>query len=170
MADLPNLQASRVAIISSLSRYLGQRIDQICPYYNDLHFNHCAHFVSHALQIRIPHSALCTNVGENADYSKRNEGFCVRVNQVFNSCSNRRMWSDQDQNDRCFVVATVADNVTSKKSVTIGDNPKKHVGVLISGKIINFSNQNKLVMNRTIDEFRTLYGPKTVLLASDPPI
>jgi hypothetical protein len=156
-------------ISSLLLASLGKTREEFCTRYHSAHDNHCAHFVSHILQLRIPHSALCTNVGDNIDYATRNTGFSVRVNQVYNHSSNRRRWNDATPEGNCFVVATIEDNITAEKPLMIGTHPRKHIGIMSDGKVYNFSNTHNKVVSKTMAEFKTHYGNETVLLLADLP-
>lgn len=158
-------------MIAGLEQYVGQSISQICSFYGTApHINNCAHFVSHALSYRIQGAALCSNVaGTTCDYKHRHEGFCIRVDQVFNSLSNRGNWPEKPPTGQKIAVAMLKSNFVDDANFLIGDQPKKHIGIFHQGLIYNFSNSNHIVKKSPVDHFKTLYGVGTILLIADLP-
>jgi hypothetical protein len=157
----------------NLETYLGQSVKDFCGKYGDVgdSENHCAHFVSHVLQLRIPGAALCSNVaGSGYSYEERRKGFCIRVDQVFNSCKNRAYWNDKALPSQvCFMVATIESNVGSKDPLTIGAMSKKHIGFYRAGWVYNYGNKNDKVRKASVADFKLHYGGKTILLKADLP-
>ena len=162
----------------TLAAYLGKSVEDFCGKYGKVgdgmhHRNHCAHFVSHALSLRIPGAALCSNVaGTSYPYAERMLGYCIRVDQVFNSCENRSLTTAEAamRADKCILVTTIGGNVEDKAAVKIGTNPRKHIGVLMNGRVYNYSNAKSKVVTLSVVEFSRIYGSKaTVLLKADLP-
>lgn len=156
----------------NLEAYLGKTVVDICGKYGTVGdtFNHCAHFVSHVLGLRIPGAALCSNVGDSTyTYAERNLGYCIRVNQVFNSCKNRARWSDGDLDGSCLIIATIAANIESESPLTIGQMSKKHIGFHVCGQVYHYSNTQDKVIKQAVSIFRNHYGAQTVLLRCDFP-
>jgi hypothetical protein len=156
----------------NLDGYLGQTVVDFCGKYGSVGdaFNHCAHFVSHVLGLRIPGAALCSNVGDSTyTYAERAQGYCVRVNQVFNSCENRARWSDDDLGGSCLIIATIEANIESRSSLTIGQMTTKHIGFNVCGQVYHYSNRVDQVIRQPVGEFRNHYGARTVLLRCDLP-
>ena len=157
----------------NLETYLEQSVKDFCGKYGDVDDseNHCAHFVSHVLQLRIPGAALCSNVaGSGYSYEERRQGFCIRVNQVFNSCKNRAYWNDKSLPSQvCFIVATIEANVESKDPLTIGTMKQKHIGFYSGGWVYNYGNKNDKVRKTSLANFKLHYGEKTILLKADLP-
>src|SRR5258707_1202361 len=88
-----------------LDKLLGQTVETYCGKYGSVgdDINHCAHFVSHVLGLRLPNAALCSNVGGTRyPFEERAKGFCIRVNQVFNSCKNRAFWDGEAESGVCI--------------------------------------------------------------------
>lgn len=177
MPDPQPIPTDNLSIIAAksinLDGYLGQSVVDFCGKYGSVadSQNHCAHFVSHVLQLRIPGAALCSNVGGSSySYEDRRKGFCVRVNQIFNSCSNRARWDDRHlPAGVCFVVATVESNIESENPLRIGEMRKKHIGFYSGGQVYNYGNTNDAVRKTPLADFKRHYGAKTVLLKSDLP-
>jgi hypothetical protein len=171
---IPTDNQSAVAAKSvNLDTYLGQSLVDFCGKYGSVgdNQNHCAHFVSHVLQLRIPGAALCSNVGGSSyTYAERRNGFCIRVNQIFNSCSNRARWDDKSvPSGVCFVVATLEANIESEDPLTIGEMKKKHIGFYTAGHVYNYGNTNDKVRKTPLADFKRHYGAKTILLKADLP-
>jgi hypothetical protein len=163
----------------NLDAFLGKTIDEVCGKYGGVGdgINHCAHFVSHVLQLRIPGAALCSNVGDDDDvvnpnkwkYAERHNGFCVRVNQVFNSCNNRMRFDFQPATATCLIVATLEGNIEKESPLTIGSSSNKHIGFLVGSDVYNYSNTRDKVVKVPTSEFKSHYGSKTILLRCDLP-
>lgn len=156
----------------NLDSYLDQTVADFCGRYGSVgdSFNHCAHFVSHVLGLRIPGAALCSNVGSSTySYAERAQGYCIRVNQVFNSCENRARWSDAGESGTCLIVATIPANIESGSPVAIGQMSRKHIGFHVNGQVYHYSNTRDLVVRQPVGEFRNHYGAETVLLRCDLP-
>jgi len=171
---IPTDNQSAVATKSiNLDKYLGQSVIDFCGKYGSVgdSENHCAHFVSHVLQLRIPGARLCSNVAGTSDsYDDRRKGYCVRVNQVFNSCNKRARWDDRSLPvGVCFVVATLEANIVSEDPLTIGDMSKKHIGFYSGGQVYNYGNANDKVRTTSLADFKRHYGAKTILLKADLP-
>ncbi len=159
----------------NLEPYIGKSVVDFCGKYGSVgdSENHCAHFVSHVLQLRIPGAALCSNVGgeeSSWSYVERRNGYCVRVNQVFNSCKNRARWNDNSiPRVPFFVVATVPANIESEDPLTIGTMSRKHIGIYVGGMIYNYGNASDAVRKVSVATFKHHYGATTVLLKADLP-
>ena len=172
--QIQNLGRAVAALVNSpvLTPYVGQRIDEICGRYGRVgdSFNHCAHFVSHALQLRLPGAALCSNVeGTTYPYAERRNGFCIRVNQVYNSLANREAWPAGDVSGNYIIVATIPANIVERDPPAVGTMSRKHIGFYVSGDVIHYSNTRDRVVMQRLDDFRNHYGATTVLLKADMP-
>jgi len=156
----------------NLDAFMGKTVVDFCGKYGKAgdDFNHCAHFVCHVLGLRIPGAALCSNVGGSTyTYEERAQGYCIRVNQVFNSCGNRARWSDRDLDGSCLIVATVAANIERQSPLSIGQMPRKHIGFHVCGQVYHYSNTQDKVIKQGVREFGSHYGIGTVLLRCDFP-
>jgi hypothetical protein len=158
-------------MVAGLETYVGKNIHAICGKYGDAPgTNNCAHFIGHVLGYRLPGAALCSNCeGTKYTYAERHAGFCIRVDQIYNSLRNRSMWPAVLPNTQCMVVAMLASNIKDKKSYTIGDQPDKHIGIFDHGLVYNYSNSQKHAVRVPIAKFKHHYGVHTILLKADLP-
>jgi hypothetical protein len=96
-------------------------------------------------------------------FATRHTGVTMRVNDVFNYCTvTGHFVKDHEIPDAVkgfnafFVVATVAANVIDANgAIVIHDNPRKHIGICIDGKVWNFSNSRHVVV---CDEIKTFFS------------
>jgi hypothetical protein len=134
--------------ILELDAYLGKNIQDICPrgYVAD-NLNHCAHFVSHVLGLNF--GMTCGNMVHG-----KGEAATIRVNEIFERCPQVGRWEDQDRT--CFYMGLVF--ITNPKMVniqnrTMGNQPRKHVGIFIGSKIWHYSNTKDCVVWQTPEQF-----------------
>ena len=132
---------------SDLNAYLGKNISAICnngfvaP--ND---NHCAHFVSHAMNYRFGYNCQLAGHGKSP-------GMNIRVHEVFAKCPSVGAWADRPATlSPCLVFVTGASNVNVAKKV-MENIPKKHIGIFIGGTIWHYSNSHHKVVTQTPEEF-----------------
>jgi hypothetical protein len=135
------------------------------------HQNHCAHFVCHAIDLKIGRP-LCGDM----KFATRHTGVTMRVNDVFNYCTvTGHFAKDGEIPDAVkgfnafFIVATIAANVFATNGmIMIHDNPKKHIGICINNKVWNFSNGHHVVVCDEMKAFffkmRRAYGQHTTFL------
>ncbi|MFA0813029.1 hypothetical protein [Microbulbifer epialgicus] len=121
-----------------LETSLGKNISQICG--NKFHSpsdNHCAHFVSHILELDFPFN--CKNYsGGNSDPAN------VRVQEIFPKCPKVGKWEDANKEITHLVFVTKIDNVDIARK-KIRNVPQKHIGIFNKGYIYHYSNANKRV-------------------------
>jgi hypothetical protein len=133
-----------------LSASLGKSISQICDgKFHDLSQNHCAHFVSHLLDLGF--SFNCREfMGGNGHPAN------VRVHEVFAQCPKVGRWADADrsQTQIVFVTKEANVNIATKTMINI---PQKHVGIWHDGKIWHYANTADKVVAWTDDEFLTRF-------------
>jgi hypothetical protein len=182
--------------IDEVSRYVGKSVKDVCAFgygkKSDPQ-NHCAHFVSHALNIQV--GIVCTdllpwNVKESstdnlfrlgtrqviaAGYftgEGKNKttfrGASTRVNEIYNSIAagSKGLWDDRPMSKpNCLIYATLPGNV-SNDHARMGEMPKKHIGIHKDGKIYHYGNTDDEVKGDTFEEFKrkfTLAYGKDVL-------
>ena len=170
-SPIPSVVGGAVVNAAMLDGLVGKELDAICGKYGSKGdtFNHCAHFVSHVLQLRIPGAVLCSNAEESKwTYAQRREGFCIRVNEVFNSLKNRAIYVEAEPGS-FLMVATTKGNITSKKPLTIGTSSVKHIGFASDGNVYHYSNLQDKVVKVLIAEFAKHYGGETILMRADLP-
>ena len=126
----------------SLTDYLGKKIDQICPFSlgKDHSKNHCAHFVSHAMEYD-QFAVNCKNQ-TSADRQVAGKGAAIRVDSIFNTAPEVGPWTDRPPTlTSCLIFATISGNMRRHgQSLAMGDHPKKHVGIFLDGVVWHYSN------------------------------
>jgi hypothetical protein len=155
---------------ADLAAQEGKTVPQFCNCgYVDMHQNHCAHFVSHVLDIEV--GLLCGNMA----WGTQGRGVSLRVNAVFNYCTTRGRWDDASQVpadvaacNAFLMFATTSDNVSGAgATLTMGSSRHKHVGIHRAGMVWNFSNNHAhpQVIGETAAAFRQrltgVYGAHT---------
>ena len=127
--------------------YLGKHISGICGFSigkNDGQ-NHCAHFVSHALGYDFDET--CKNF-TFADKQLEEKGATLRVERLFNRALRKGLWSDRPAiATSCLIFVTLESNVrTVGELLSMGNHPRKHVGLYVAGRIWNYSNGQRKVV------------------------
>lgn len=182
--------------VAGLSMYVGKNVEAICPFgygrTGDSE-NHCAHFVSHALNISLGTTCagllpwklkgtdpvLRSSVSGNRalglytlDGKERVDfkGACTRVNEIYNSigAKDKGDWDARpDPGADCLMFATIPDNI-SKDRGTMNNLSRKHVGIHTGGTIYNYGNTKDAVVDDSIEafqkKFRQNYGKDVVFL------
>ncbi len=149
--DLRNLT------LAQLESFEGKTIGDLCDKgLTDADLNHCAHFVSHALGIGI--GMLCGSM----NYATRGTGASIRVNEVFNHCTERGPWADRNPaSNACLIFVTLGSNVFGSPPI-MGDHPRKHIGIHRGGSVWHYSNGQDRVIRETVEafeqRFRSAYG------------
>jgi hypothetical protein len=145
--------------VADLNGYLGKNISAICANnYARPADNHCAHFVSHALNYSFGYTCKMAVAGAT------HPGANLRVHEVFSRCLNVGRWDDKPAVlTSCLIFVTGASNVhLATKSM---DNvPRKHIGIYIGGTIWHYSNSHHKVVTQVPAEFIKHYpGPGIAL-------
>jgi len=155
------LQNKSLTALASLEGYVGKSIGDICGNgYAPASENHCAHFVGHALGIKL--GLLCGNMGQ--DSKTRSTGASIRVHELYNQLAHRGKWEDKPASgDGLLIFVISAANVVRG---IMNNIPKKHVGIHFGGQVFHYSNtQNKVVVESSVDvfhdKFKRNYGPRT---------
>ncbi|MCC9601913.1 hypothetical protein LOC67_15235 [Stieleria sp. JC731] len=154
----------------SLSKaFLGKGMSEICPSgYADTSNNHCAHFVGHALDIRV--GLTCHGMASRK--KRKGESASLRVHEIFAACPTVSEYdSSMLAKKGLMFVSGVSNFVTAKSGVTSLRNvPKKHIGILVGGKVWHYSNSRNKVVSQTPEEFIKHYrGQKNALWFGDLP-
>lgn len=128
---------------STLDSYLGRSISLICPNgYDKASENHCAHFVSHALQLGFGYT--CTHGRAQAGAAN------VRVQELFPQCQVRREIAECPTTGEGLVFVS---NKANFHPGHIDNVPKKHVGIMLNGRIWHYSNAKQKVVVQNVGEF-----------------
>ena len=142
-------------IPTNLGRSLGKNIKNICPFslgkMNNQ--NHCAHYVSHMMGYQFS-GPTCKNFTW-ADKQKNAKGATIRVDDIFKHCTTTGLLSTKPAViTECLIFVTLASNITTAGTkLAMGNNPKKHIGILSKGRIWNYSNTNNKVVSDITPSF-----------------
>ena len=111
-----------------LDARVGQSMSTICEnHYDTVDQNHCAHFVSHMLGLKL--GTLCGDM----EWSTRGTGASVRCNELYNLLLKRGPWKEAPSpSEGLLVFVTSASNV---KNNVMSAAPKKHVGIVSGGAV-----------------------------------
>lgn len=135
-------------LLQKLENSVGKSIDKICT--NEFHddaSNHCAHFVSHMLDLNFSYNCKDFKGGKNS-------GANIRVHEIFSRCPLVGKFEKRPTDREVLVFVTRSDvvDIDHKKMLNI---PQKHVGILVNGYIYNYSNRQKKVVKMTPSDFLT---------------
>ncbi|SRR5579872_1029836 len=150
------------AVIPDLDGLIGKPIQDICSLgYSDSSENHCAHFVSHALEIQ------CATLCGDMKSATRHQGATIRVHELFNNLNGRGAWEDRPEKAPALLIfVTAAANVHQGQMRNV---PQKHVGIFYQNSVYNYSNTlHRVVRDATVDLFhdkfkRAYRGPNVSL-------
>jgi hypothetical protein len=138
----------------TLEAYEGKTIAQICDGgYTDAGFNHCAHFVSHALGFSI--GFTCKGMT-----GKGTSPATIRVHELFAHCPEVGKWDDF--NGLCCLAFVIDRGNVNLKTKVMANVPRKHVGIYLDGTIWHYSNSKDKVVTQTPDDFRKHYKGSTI--------
>lgn len=135
------------ASLPDLMAYVGKPIADICNNgFSSPSQNHCAHFVSHALDIQI--GMLCGDM----NFATRKTGGSIRCDELFNGLASTGPWEERPSIDNGLLIFVLsAGNVLNGRMLNV---PQKHVGIHYAGQIFNFSNsQHKVVVDSSVEAF-----------------
>lgn len=131
---------------STLDSYVGMSISQICPFgYDNATDNHCAHFVSHALQLGFGLTCVQMRGGTTG-------GANLRVHEVFAQCSNTREILECPTTGEGLIFVSDRSNFRGAPT-QISNVPRKHIGLLLDGCVWHYSNTRQRVVIQTVGEF-----------------
>ena len=135
---------------ADLTPYVGKDIKDICTTgFDDAKVNHCAHFVSHVLDLRL--GLICGSM----KWATRGTGTSLRVNEIYNSCALRGPWSERPADmTACMVFVTRPGNLSGG---AMGSHPRKHIGIFIEDTIWHYSNGKDEVTTDTPESFHARF-------------
>jgi hypothetical protein len=130
-----------------LDSYLGQHISAICPNgYDADGDNHCAHFVSHVLQLDT--GLTCAGMTRRP----RGPGANLRVHELFERCP--AAWEVRECSSRgeglLFVSAVTSFRHAPGRMANVR---KKHIGLVREGTVWHYSNTRRQVVSQPADMF-----------------
>jgi hypothetical protein len=130
--------------VSLLKTWEGKSVEEFCTKFGKVgdKDNHCAHFVSHLLQLdrtAVSGAVLCTY---NTRLGKNDKpGYCIRVNEIYNHCQKL----EAPDESGCIAYITLKTNI--HRDGKMFDNPTKHIGIYLAGVYWHYGN--------TLDKVRT---------------
>lgn len=136
---------------SSLQSHVGKSIDEICANgFSSPTQNHCAHFVSHALGLKL--GMLCGDML----FKTKGTGASIRCDEIYNRLKTKGPWEERPKYDQGLLIFVLsAKNILGGTMLNV---PQKHVGIHFDGKVYNFSNsQHKVVVDATVDAFHAKF-------------
>ncbi len=139
------------AALIALDLYVGKSIADICENnFSATTQNHCAHFVSHALGLRL--GLLCGNM----TFKRKAPGGSIRCDEIYNRLVQRGPWAEKPTVvDGLLIFVTSATNVQGGTMLNV---PQKHVGIHYGGRVFNFSNRlHKVVVDQNVEAFHAKF-------------
>jgi hypothetical protein len=106
--------------------------------------NHCAHYVSHMLNLHF--GTLC-----DLSFDGRNRAaVSIRCDEIYNRLASRGALGSTTPSNGWLIFATPTFNVIGD---TMGNNKKKHVGIYFNAKVYNYYNDDDQVRADTLERF-----------------
>ncbi len=138
-----------------LDSYLGKSMAEICTNgYTANNINHCAHFVSHVLQLDF--GMTCDKLVAGAGDSGAN----VRVQEIFTHSSNVKELTYCPTAAKCLVFVSEESNFTGSP-VRLRNVPRKHIGIGFGSQVWHYSNSANEVVKQPIHAFLQHYRNQT---------
>ena len=137
--------------LDALQAYVGKDISEICGnHFASPSYNHCAHFVSHVLEIKS--GMLCGDMA----YKSRRTGGSIRCDEIYNNLDETGPWGRRPpERDGIFIFVISARHMDHDIMMNV---PQKHVGIYHSGKVFNFSNgKHRVVVDNSVTEFHSKF-------------
>ncbi|MEX2560243.1 MAG: hypothetical protein WD403_10035 [Pirellulales bacterium] len=152
-----------------LNGYLGKHISQICP--NAFHAdseNHCAHFVSHVLNLSF--GMTCGHLV--AGSQRKGPAGNVRVQELFAQCPNARELDVCPQYMEALIFVSAPRNFqTGGSRPVLANVQNKHIGLFLNGQIWHYSNSRRQVIQQILAQFIHHYPQQqNALWVGDLPI
>lgn len=140
-------------IEADLNTYLEQHISSICPVgFHGNSDNHCAHFISHVLELRYGITCRSMVHGSGAAAS-------IRVQEIFPHCPRVGTWADLPDTVRTGLVFILNANHVDLQNKGMVNVPRKHVGIFCGDQrnIWHYSNSRNKVVRQTPEQFSRHY-------------
>ncbi len=129
-----------------LQTLVGKPIDHFCQNgFTASNINHCAHFVSHALELSFSYHCQEHTAGSA-------QGANIRVHEVFAQCPLVGAWSDADLTQMQLIFVTRATHVDLGRKEMV-NHPQKHIGIFKDGMVYHYSNSRDKVVKQPVDDF-----------------
>lgn len=150
-----------LSLIDKLNSYVGKSISQICSSMiakiNSQ--NHCAHFVSHALEMHKPGTANCKTFTYSDKLNENIKNSFLRVNEIFNNCNKRGLWDIAPKEEKHLLIFTTRESniISNTNQITMGEHPVKHVGIYHNGLVWHYSNTMRMVKKDPINTWKDIF-------------
>jgi hypothetical protein len=133
---------------TQLDSWLGKSMTNICLNgYNAAGDNHCAHFVSHAINLHFGYTC-------RQHTGRQNPGANLRVHEVFAQCPNVQELRECNPAKTGLIFVSAASNFVTQAGRTVLRNiPKKHIGFLLGGNVWHYSNTQHRVVKQPMSQF-----------------
>jgi hypothetical protein len=135
----------------TLDDYTGKSINDICTTgFASTFQNHCAHFVSHAYEIKL--GMLCGDM----TFKTRKTGASIRCDELYNRLMLKGKWEEKpDHSNGLLIFVISAQHIVNGMMLNI---PQKHVGIYFNEKVYNFSNsRHKVVADVSVEVFHNKF-------------
>ena len=130
-----------------LDSYVGKSIGEICQNgYASPADDHGAHFVSHVLGYQF--GVTCQMMGNG-----KGAGATLRVHEMFRRCPSIGVWSLRPSSLHACLVFTLRASSVNLAGRTMGNAPRKHVGIFQRGFIWHYSNALGRVVKQAPPQF-----------------
>lgn len=136
-----------------LNSYLNKSMREICPYgLDDRSNNHCAHFVSHVLQLSF--GCTCAYLkGRGGSFGAAN----VRVHEIFEKCPTTTELKMSPTVGKSLLFVSKHTNFRGTPA-RLSNVRKKHIGILLNGTVWHYSNSRNKVITQSVSEFLFHYS------------
>lgn len=140
---------------ANLDSLVGMTIADFCPHgYAAANVNHCAHFVSHVLNLSF--GMTCNRLV--AGRANQAGGANIRVQEVFDKCSNvRQLLQCPLVGEGLIFVSAPSNFVQAGNSMALRNVPKKHIGLFLGNSVWHYSNSRDRVVRQAVEEFINHY-------------
>ncbi len=138
-----------------LDALVGKHIRDFCDNgFTADNINHCAHFVSHVMELDFSYHCR-EHTGGSAF------GANIRVHEVFAQCPLVGHWDDADTNRTLLIFVTRATHVDLGRKEMV-NHPQKHIGIVRGGMVYHYSNSRNRVVKQDVasffDVFKQVYS------------
>lgn len=142
---------------SLVNSYLALDIKDICSNsYNAANENHCAHFVSHVLNLDF--GMTCRKLVSST--KRQAPGANVRVQEVFAACPEVEELNMCPTQGAALIFVSAPANFHGSPA-QLRNVPKKHIGIIVNGRVWHYSNSRDQVVVQILAEFIRHYPRQT---------
>ena len=160
---MPSVESNEINFTSLLNKNISEFCD---TGFTDDNINHCAHFVSHILDLSF--GATC-----RAMTGRPGKAANIRVNEIFSHCPEVGEFKDANQDSTFIVFVTAKTNVDLQEH-SMCNVPQKHVGIYHKGYIYHYANTKEMVVRQKPasfeDYFNEVYNGKVGLYFGTIPL